>query len=119
MLELISCHLVVDQAYSNRAACYTKLGAFPEGLKDANKCIELDPSFAKGYSRKGTIQFFMKEYDKALETYQTGLKYNEGNQELMDGARRYVCVHIYAFLNSSSISNVNNLEVGMCLNRNL
>jgi hypothetical protein len=50
---------------------------------------------------------------------QTGLKYNEGNQELMDGARRYVCVHIYAFLNSSSISNVNNLEVGMCLNRNL
>jgi hypothetical protein len=50
---------------------------------------------------------------------QTGLKYNEGNQELMDGARRYVSVHIYAFLNSSSISNVNNLEVGMCLNRNL
>jgi tetratricopeptide (TPR) repeat protein len=56
--------------YSNRAACYTKLGALPEGLKDANKCIELDPKFVKGYSRKGAIQFFMKEYDKALETYQ-------------------------------------------------
>jgi len=70
MLELISCYPVVDQAYSNRAACYTKLGAFPEGLKDADKCIEFDPSFAKGYSRKGTFQFFMKEHDKALETYQ-------------------------------------------------
>lgn len=58
------------QAYSNRAACYTKLGALPEGLKDANKCIELDDTFVKGYSRKGAIQFFMKEYDKALETYQ-------------------------------------------------
>jgi tetratricopeptide (TPR) repeat protein len=69
MLEFILCSFA-EQAYSNRAACYTKLGAFPEGLKDANKCIELDPSFAKGYSRKGTIQFFMKEYDKALETYQ-------------------------------------------------
>ena len=53
--------------YSNRAACYTKLGALPEGLKDANKCIELDPSFTKGYSRKAAIQFFMKEYDKAME----------------------------------------------------
>ncbi|KAH9555702.1 hypothetical protein CY35_08G129300 [Sphagnum magellanicum] len=76
------------KAYSNRAACYTKLGAFPEGLKDADKCIEFDPSFAKGYSRKGTFQFFMKEHDKALETYQTGLKYNDGNQELMDGTSR-------------------------------
>jgi stress-induced-phosphoprotein 1 len=90
------------KAYSNRAACYTKLGAFPEGLKDANKCIELDPSFAKGYSRKGTIQFFMKEYDKALETYQTGLKYNEGNQELIDGVRR--CVEQINKVNRGDIS---------------
>ncbi|KAL6986073.1 Hsp70-Hsp90 organizing protein 3 [Sarracenia purpurea var. burkii] len=76
------------KAYSNRAACYTKLGAMPEGLKDAEKCIELDPTFAKGYSRKGAIQFFMKEYDKALETYQQGLKHEPQNQELIDGIRR-------------------------------
>jgi hypothetical protein len=50
MLELISCYLVVDQAYSNRAACYTKLGLFPEGLKVASKCIEFDPSFAMAYT---------------------------------------------------------------------
>jgi stress-induced-phosphoprotein 1 len=65
------------KVYSNRAACYTKLGALPEGLKDANKCIELDPTFVKGYSRKGAIQFFMKEYDKALETYQVILYLTE------------------------------------------
>jgi stress-induced-phosphoprotein 1 len=58
------------QAYSNRAACYTKLGALPEAMKDADKCLEIDPTFIKGYSRKATAQFFMKEYDKALETYQ-------------------------------------------------
>ncbi|KAI3706965.1 hypothetical protein L6452_25078 [Arctium lappa] len=79
-----------DEAYNNRAACYTKLGAMPEGLKDAEKCIELDPKFAKGYTRKGAIQFFMKEFDKALETYQEGLKYDPQNQELLDGVRSCV-----------------------------
>ncbi|KAL1559751.1 Hsp70-Hsp90 organizing protein 3 [Salvia divinorum] len=78
------------KAYSNRAASYTKLGAMPEGLKDAEKCIELDPTFSKGYTRKGAIQFFMKEYDKALETYQEGLKHDPNNQELLDGIRRCV-----------------------------
>ncbi|KAI3468895.1 hypothetical protein Pfo_025558 [Paulownia fortunei] len=78
------------KAYSNRAACYTKLGAMPEGLKDAEKCIELDPTFSKGYTRKGAIQFFMKEYEKALETYQVGLKHDPQNQELLDGVRRCV-----------------------------
>lgn len=61
----------------------------PEALKDAEKCIELDPTFAKGYSRKGAVQFFMKEYDKAMETYQEGLKHDPRNQELLDGIRRY------------------------------
>ncbi|KAF8105841.1 hypothetical protein N665_0153s0002 [Sinapis alba] len=78
------------RTYSNRAACYTKLGALPEGLKDAEKCIELDSGFTKGYSRKGAIQFFMKEYDKAMETYQEGLKHDPKNQELLDGVRRCV-----------------------------
>ncbi|KAJ6827587.1 hsp70-Hsp90 organizing protein 2-like [Iris pallida] len=78
------------RVYSNRAACYTKLGALPEGLKDAEKCIELDPTFSKGYTRKGAVQFFMKEYDKALETYQEGLKHDANNQDLIDGVRRCV-----------------------------
>ncbi|XP_010418273.1 PREDICTED: hsp70-Hsp90 organizing protein 2 [Camelina sativa] len=78
------------RAYSNRAACYTKLTAMPEGLKDAEKCIELDPTFSKGYSRKGAVQFFMKEYENAMEAYQQGLKHDPNNQELLDGVRRCV-----------------------------
>lgn len=38
--------------YSNRAACYTKLGAWDAGVKDADECIALKPDFAKGYVRK-------------------------------------------------------------------
>ncbi|KAL2348132.1 hypothetical protein Fmac_002132 [Flemingia macrophylla] len=78
------------KAYSNRAACYTKLGAMPEGLKDAEKCIELDPTFVKGYTRKGAVQYFMKEYEKALETYREGLKLDPNNQELLEGIRTCV-----------------------------
>ncbi|KXZ56970.1 hypothetical protein GPECTOR_1g876 [Gonium pectorale] len=76
--------------YSNLAACYTKLGAYPEGVKAADKCIELKPDFVKGYSRKGTLQYFMKEYDKAIETYNKGLELEPDNAELQDGLQRAV-----------------------------
>ena len=95
----------VIQAYSNRAASYTKLGAMPEALKDAEKCIELDPSFVKGYTRKGAVQFFMKEYDKALETYQEGLKLDPNNPELLDGVRRFVLVKLWAIASSPRSDN--------------
>lgn len=78
------------KSYSNRAASYTKLAALPEGLKDAEKCIDLDPKFVKGYLRKGAVQFFMKEYDKSIETYREGLKLEPQNQELLDGIRSCV-----------------------------
>lgn len=76
--------------YSNRAACYTKLGAWNEGLKDADECIRLAPDFVKGYSRKGHLQFFMKEFDKAMETYEAGLKYDPESAELKEGLMRCV-----------------------------
>lgn len=76
--------------YSNRAACYTKLGAWNEGLKDAEECIKLAPQFTKGYSRKGHLQYFMKEYNKAMTTYEEGLKQDPGNTELKDGLMRCV-----------------------------
>jgi stress-induced-phosphoprotein 1 len=56
----------------------------------ADKCIELAPAFVKGYSRKGTLQFFMKEYEKALDTYRTGLSHEPDNEELLEGVQRCV-----------------------------
>jgi len=76
--------------YSNRAAAYIKLGAIPEALKDAEKCISIKPDFAKGYLRKGQAQFFMKDYKKCLETYQLGLEYDPNNQEIAQGISKAV-----------------------------
>ena len=58
------------------------------GERDADRCIELRPEFAKGYSRKAHVQFFMKEYEKAIETYERGLTFDPANQELKDGVQR-------------------------------
>lgn len=88
--------------FSNRAACYTKLGAWNEGLKDAERCIEIAPEFPKGYSRKGHLQFFMKEYSKAMTTYEEGLKQDPENVELKDGLRR--CVQAINSLNSGEMT---------------
>merc|ERR1719421_167932 len=37
--------------YSNRAACFLKLGRYAQARDDADKCTKLAPSFAKGHFR--------------------------------------------------------------------
>jgi stress-induced-phosphoprotein 1 len=39
--------------YSNRSACYASLRDFEKALTDANKTVELNPGWSKGYGRKG------------------------------------------------------------------
>ncbi|CAJ0640877.1 7380_t:CDS:10 [Entrophospora sp. SA101] len=65
------------RAYSNRAACYTKLMAFQEALKDCETCINLDPSFVKAYIRKAAVEFLKKEYNKCSETCQIALSHDQ------------------------------------------
>jgi stress-induced-phosphoprotein 1 len=74
--------------YSNRAACYTKLGDYPLAVKDCDECLKLCPTFVKAYIRKGLAQYYMKEYHKCLETYDQGLKLEENNAELLEGVQK-------------------------------
>merc|ERR1712130_204378 len=57
-------------AYSNRAACYMKLMNWEKALNDCNRCIKTNETFMKAYIRKGRIQSYLKQYKKALKTYE-------------------------------------------------
>lgn len=76
--------------YSNRAAAYTKLAEYSLAKKDCETCLSLDPNFVKGYLRLGQCYFSMKEYHKALETYDKGLRLDGENQELIEASQRVI-----------------------------
>ncbi|KAB7495336.1 Stress-induced-phosphoprotein 1 [Armadillidium nasatum] len=71
--------------YSNRAACYTKLAEFNLGLKDCDECIKLDPTFVKGYVRKGKILQGLKQFSNAQDAYHKALDIDSNCQEATDG----------------------------------
>lgn len=71
--------------FSNRAACYQKLMEWQRGMEDCESCLKLDPNFVKAYVRKGKIQHFLKQYHKAVETFNQGLAIDPRNAELLEG----------------------------------
>ncbi|KAF5306204.1 hypothetical protein FQR65_LT07481 [Abscondita terminalis] len=74
--------------YSNRAACYTKLAAFDLGLKDCDRCVELDPKFIKGWIRKGCILQGMQQSSKAISAFQKALEIDPNNTEAIQGYKQ-------------------------------
>ncbi len=49
-ISLVLC--ILPQVYANLATCFAKLEQFNEGLKAADQCIILNPTFMLGFSRK-------------------------------------------------------------------
>jgi len=62
--------------YSNRSACYAELGDDEANkcLADAERCVLLDPTFTKGYSRKGFALYQLGRYVEAEACAEAGLK---------------------------------------------
>ena len=74
--------------FSNRCAAYIKLMEPTQALKDADKCLELDPKFVKAYARKGTCHHLMKEYHKAMKSFEDGLKIDPSSKDCTEGKNR-------------------------------
>ena len=76
--------------YSNRSACHAELDAAGEwmgsvgskALHDAEMCLRLSPSFAKGYSRKSAALYQLGKYSEAEVAAQAGLAIDPGSSAL-------------------------------------
>ena len=71
--------------YSNRSAAYLSKDDAPNALEDANSCIALNPTFVKGYSRKGAALHALKRFNDAIAAFQEGLQIAPGDAALTKG----------------------------------
>ena len=74
--------------YSNRAQCYLKLMTPQPAVKDAEKCIELKPDFARGWSRRGMAYKMLKEYTLAMDDFNMALSLDTQNDEAKQGLQQ-------------------------------
>lgn len=58
--------------YSNRCAAYMKNDSKSKALHDAEKCVQIAPTWSKGYVRLGAAQHSLKRFDAAIDTFQKG-----------------------------------------------
>jgi len=65
--------------YSNRSGAAVFLGKYEEAIKDAEKCVEINPEWVKGYNRLGVAQMHNNQVNKAMETLEKGLKLDPTN----------------------------------------
>ena len=65
--------------FSNRSAAYAKQALYTQALLDANKCIDLAPTWAKGHSRRGAAYVGLRNWRQTIVAYEDGLKLEPEN----------------------------------------
>jgi len=60
------------------------LGKYKEALDDANKCLQLDPSFGKGYGRKAAALAGLGQVEEAIDAYKQGLSKDPNNTQMSE-----------------------------------
>ncbi len=73
---------------NNLASALTKVADFNGAKAAVEKALELDPKYVKAWAKKGDIEFFMKEYHRALDSYKAGLEVEENNQLCLEGLKK-------------------------------
>lgn len=71
--------------YSNRSACYASLKNFPKALEDAEQCVAINGSWAKGYNRVGAAQYGLSNFDDAQQAYNKALELDPTNAMAKSG----------------------------------
>lgn len=80
--------------YSNRSAVYAAAGEYLRAFEDASKCVDLMPTWAKGYARKGAALHGMDRWREAIAAYEAGLRLEPQNaacsQGIEDAKKRHM-----------------------------
>lgn len=71
--------------FSNRSACFASLKNFSKALQDAQECVLINPSWAKGYNRVGAAQYGLGNYEDAKKAYSTALELDSANAMAKSG----------------------------------
>ncbi|KAK1741924.1 tetratricopeptide repeat-containing protein [Skeletonema marinoi] len=67
--------------FSNRSAAYAVKGDWNAAANDAQECVNINPSFFKGYYRLARAQLEQKEFEAALATINSGLDVGTNDRE--------------------------------------
>lgn len=73
--------------FSNRSAAYASLRNFDKALEDANECIKINPSWGKGFGRKGAALFGQGDLVAAKDAYETAVKMDPSNTMAANGLK--------------------------------
>jgi small glutamine-rich tetratricopeptide repeat-containing protein alpha len=67
---------------SNRAAAYSQSGQHALAAADALKAVEVDPGYAKAWSRLGHARYALGDAKGSMEAYQKGLSCEGGQTDV-------------------------------------
>uniref|UniRef100_A0AAV1U535 STI1 domain-containing protein n=1 Tax=Peronospora matthiolae TaxID=2874970 RepID=A0AAV1U535_9STRA len=71
--------------HSNLAAALMYLGQYSDVIDHCEQSISLKPTYVKAYSRMGSAQVQLKDFDGAIDTYRRGLEFDSTNAACRDG----------------------------------
>ena len=64
---------------NNLAQTFMKMMLYNDAKREVEKAIELDKTYVKAWATKGSIESFMKEYHRAMDSYKMGLQLEPEN----------------------------------------
>jgi len=73
---------------NNLAAALCKIMDFSGAQRQIEVALELDPKYVKAWARKGDIEMYMKEYHKAMKSFEKGLDLEPDNPACKEGLRK-------------------------------
>ena len=71
--------------YSNRSAAFASEANYRAALADAERCIVLEPMWAKGFARKAAALHGLQRHAAALQAYDEALQMEPGSKALLLG----------------------------------